>query len=127
MRIENEFSKTTFTGFKISGAITMNILVHTGNHMQGREELNVNVADAIGRSLERFSDRISRIEVHLADENSSNKEGGDDKRCMIEARLDGMQPIAVTHHAASIDQAVRGATDKIKRTLDHHIDKHRDH
>ncbi|HYF02008.1 MAG TPA: HPF/RaiA family ribosome-associated protein [Patescibacteria group bacterium] len=105
----------------------MNILVHTGNHMQGREELNVNVADAIGRSLERFSDRISRIEVHLADENSSNKEGGDDKRCMIEARLDGMQPIAVTHHAASIDQAVRGATDKIKRTLDHHIDKHRDH
>jgi ribosome-associated translation inhibitor RaiA len=104
----------------------MIINVRTDNHIIGREELSENVSDAIGRSLERFSDRISRLEVHLGDENAS-REGGADKRCMIEARLDGFQPIAVTHHAPSIDLAVRGATDKIKKSLDHHVDKHRNH
>jgi len=105
----------------------MNILVHTDNHILGREELSANVSDAIGRSLERFGDRVSRLEVHLGDENSGNKEGGNDKRCMIEAKLEGFQPIAVTHHAPSIDMAIRGATDKIKKSLDHHVDKHRNH
>ncbi|MES2766968.1 MAG: HPF/RaiA family ribosome-associated protein [Bacteroidota bacterium] len=104
----------------------MNILVRTDNHIPGREELSENVSDAVGRSLERFSGRISRLEVHLGDE-TNDRPNGDDKRCMIEAKLEGFQPIAVTHHAKSLDLAVRGATDKIKKSLDHHVDKHRNH
>ena len=56
-------------------------------------------------------------EVHLSDENG-NKESENDKRCMIEARLKGRQPIAVTDVADTYDHAVNGAIDKLKTSLD---------
>lgn len=37
---------------------------------------------------------------------------------MIEARLEGMQPIAVTNHADSHELAVTGAVDKLKSSID---------
>jgi hypothetical protein len=45
--------------------------------------------------------------VHLGDENG-HKRGGNDKRCMMDARLDGRPPIAVTQQAPPLDQAVDG-------------------
>ena len=56
--------------------------------------------------MAHLSDRITRIEVHLSDENSL-KGGDHDKRCMLEARIAGMQPLAVTHLAESLVAAVR--------------------
>ncbi len=100
----------------------MNILLRADNDITVREELSENISNAIRRSAERFSDRITRLKVHLGDENSQ-KEGGDDKRCMIEAHLEGRQPLAVTHHATSLDRAVRGATDTIGKMMDSHLDK----
>ena len=49
---------------------------------------------------------------------NSDKSGQDDKRCMMEARLEGRQPTAVTHQAASLADAVDGAADKLKRSLE---------
>jgi hypothetical protein len=46
---------------------------------------------------------------------------------MIEARLAKHQPLAVNHLAASLDEAFRGACEKIKRSLDHTLDKQNDH
>ena len=37
----------------------------------------------------------------------------------MEARLEGHQPVAVTDEAATIDQAIDGAAEKLKRLLDH--------
>jgi hypothetical protein len=37
---------------------------------------------------------------------------------MMEARLEGRQPTAVTHQAASLVDAVDGAADKLKRSLE---------
>ncbi len=48
--------------------------------------------------LAHFSEHITRIEVHLSDENGG-KHGPNDKRCMLEARMEGKQPIAVTADA----------------------------
>ena len=55
--------------------------------------------------MSRISDHITRVEVHLSDENG-DKDGQNDMRCMMEARLEGRQPIAVTHQAATLDEAV---------------------
>jgi ribosome-associated translation inhibitor RaiA len=44
----------------------------------------------------------------------------------MEARLEGHQPIAVTHEAETIDQAIDGAADKLKRLLDHTLGRLRD-
>ena len=70
-------------------------------------------------SLSQFSDRITQVDVHLSDENINKKDGGDDMRCMIEAHLTGLQPLAVTHQAETLDQAVDGAAEKITHLIEH--------
>lgn len=75
-------------------------------------------------SLDRFSDNITRIQVHLSDENSS-KNGGNDKRCMLEARLEGLKPIVVTNFADTVEKSVSGAIDKLVTTLDKTLDRQR--
>jgi hypothetical protein len=100
----------------------MNIQVNTDKNITGTETLVGFVRDQIQNSLSNFNDKITRVEVHLGDENS-HKEGSRDKRCMIEARLERLQPIAVTEQADTIEQAVAGAAGKIKRAIQNSIGK----
>ncbi|HUF92636.1 MAG TPA: HPF/RaiA family ribosome-associated protein [Candidatus Limnocylindria bacterium] len=94
----------------------MHVQINTDNHIEGREALATRVEAVVQESLRRFSDQITRVEVHLSDENSHK--GGDDKRCMMEARLEGRRPTAVTHQAATLDQAIDGAADKLQRSIE---------
>jgi len=84
--------------------------------MSGSEELRASLTAQISEELKRFRRKISRLEVHLSDEDGL-KNGLKDKRCMIEARLEGRQPIAVTNVANSFEQATNGAIDKLKTSL----------
>ena len=95
----------------------MQIQINTDRHIGGHETLKAQVRSTVESALIRFSDHITRVEVHLTDENG-DKSGQDDKRCVMEARLEGHQPIAVTHQAASVDQAVDGAADKLARLIE---------
>jgi len=104
----------------------MQIHVNTDSHIEGGEKLSQHVESVIEDALERFGDRVTRVEVKFADENSSKKSSDSDKRCSIEARLAGMTPVAVSHHAASIDQALTGAVDKLRKTLDRSVEKRDD-
>jgi len=79
--------------------------------------LNEHVQSVLESALSRFRDNITRIEVHLSDSNGP-KGGADDIRCVMEARVAGYQPIAVTEQNASVHQSVSGATDKLKRAID---------
>jgi len=63
--------------------------------------------------------------VHLSDENA-DKSGEHDKRCLMEARLEGRQPIAVTHRAATLDQAIDGAADKLTQMIESTLGRLRD-
>jgi Sigma 54 modulation protein / S30EA ribosomal protein len=74
------------------------------------------VTGVVVGALQRFGDRITRVEVHLGDENGP-KHGQNEKRCMMEARLKGRRPIAVTHHATTLEQAVHGAADNLIRAI----------
>lgn len=95
----------------------MIVQVNTDNHISGRDALARRVEATVQSALDRFSDRITRVEVHLSDENG-RKGGPDDKRCVLEARVEGRQPTAVTHMAESLDEAVSGAADKLTSALD---------
>jgi len=95
----------------------MIIQFNTDNNIKGSEALKALLTDLITEELSRFSNRITRIEVHLSDENG-HKEGLNDKRCMLEARIEGKQPIAVINHADNHEQSVSGAIDKLKASLD---------
>ena len=96
----------------------MIIQVNTDSNIEGRRELGQQIETEVGNSLKRFGERITRVEVHLSDEDSEKKSGTDDKRCLLEARLAGLQPLAVSHQAASMKQAVDGAVEKLKRSLE---------
>ena len=100
----------------------MQVQVNTDNHIEGRQALSDRAEAVVGAALERFADRVTRVEVHLGDENS-RKGGEDDKKCVLEARPGGMQPLVVSHHAATIDQALDGATEKLERLLESTFDK----
>jgi ribosome-associated translation inhibitor RaiA len=94
----------------------MIIQINTDNNITGSERQTAYLDATISEALTRFSDKISRLEVHLSDENS-HKSGLNDKRCMLEARIEGMQPIAVTNLAGSTEQAIKGALDKLTASL----------
>ena len=95
----------------------MQIQVNTNNTVSGSEELSRRVEGVVEDTLGRFGDRITRVEVHLNDVNGQ-KEGDNDNRCQMEARLGGLQPISVTHQADTLDQAIDGAAKKLQRALD---------
>jgi ribosome-associated translation inhibitor RaiA len=101
----------------------MQIQINTDRHVEGGEPLKDRVRGVMSSAVDRFADRITRLEVHLADVNSGVRSGPDDLRCTVEARLAGMRPISVSHHAANIDQAVAGAADKLEKSISRIVDK----
>lgn len=104
----------------------MQIQVNTDHNVEGREALVHWIESEVSHALGRFSDHITRVEVHLSDENSG-KSGGKDKRCLIEARLATRQPLAVSHQAGSLNDAFSGAADKLKRSLESALGRLKDH
>lgn len=95
----------------------MHIEISTDNNISGSEGLTSHIKGLVQNALAHFGDQITRVEVHLSDANAG-KTGPEDKHCLIEARLAGRKPTAVTHVAATIDQAARGAADKLKHSLE---------
>jgi ribosome-associated translation inhibitor RaiA len=104
----------------------MQIQINTDRNIDGREALTDHLRGVVESALSRFSEHITRLEVHLSDENSDKKDGNDAMRCMLEARIEGRQPIAVTHQAASLDQAVDGAAGKLTRLIESDLGRLRD-
>jgi hypothetical protein len=104
----------------------MHVQVNTDNQIDGHERMIQYTQNLVGGALGRFGDWVTRVEVHLTDENSASKDIGDDKRCVMEARLAGRQPAAVTHHAPSIDEALNGALAKLEKVLNTTLEKKQD-
>jgi hypothetical protein len=84
----------------------MQIQFNTDKNVIGNEELTGSSTSLISEELSRFSHQITRVEVHFSDEDG-NKDGFNDKRCLVEARLAGMNPIAVTNKANTHEQERR--------------------
>ncbi len=104
----------------------MKVQINTDHNIEGHEALAAQVSGVIENALSPVSDHITRVEVHLSDENSDKKSGQHDMRCMLEARIEGRQPIAVTNQAATLDQAVDGAADKLTRLIESTLGRGRD-
>jgi ribosome-associated translation inhibitor RaiA len=100
----------------------MHIQFNTDHNIEGSEGLAAYVDGVVDKALSPVSNHITRVEIHLTDE-SSNKSTPHDKRCVMEARLEGHQPIAVTHEASTVDEAVEGAANKLARRVDHVIER----
>ena len=104
----------------------MQIQINTGHNIEVHEALTAQVSGIMESALSRFSDHITRVEVHLSEVNSDKKVGHDAMRCALEARLKGRQPIAVTHHATTLDDAIDGAADKLVNLVKHTLGRQRE-
>src|SRR5580698_2084744 len=95
----------------------MLIEVRTDGNVKGSLQFSDHVKAELRTALHRYGDRIRQIDVHLSDA-AANKTGHDDKCCMIEAHRDGREPLVVTHQESSLDQAIHGAVQKLKKSVD---------
>ncbi len=96
----------------------MLVQLSTDSNIHGTERLAHQVEATVVEGLGHLSEQMTRVEVHFSDINSKAKDGVADKRCLIEARPTAHQPVAVSHQAGTIDQALDGAIDKLKRSLE---------
>lgn len=103
----------------------MQIHVNTDNNIEGSARMSAYFNETLTNALARFEDIITTVRVHLSDENAE-KEGSNDKRCLLEARVKGLKPIVVSHNAENIDFAFSGAIDKLTKSLDSSVGKLRE-
>lgn len=107
----------------------MQVLVNSDHHIVGGEDLTQRVQGVVEGRLERFAGRITRVEVHLNDlvrgprGGQGGLHGEHDMRCMMEARLGGLKPVAVSHEAPTLTEAIHSAADKLERALEHLLGK----
>jgi ribosome-associated translation inhibitor RaiA len=94
----------------------MQIQINTDKNISGSEDLIASSTSLVSDELSRFNQQITRVEVHFSDEDG-NKDGQNDKRCLVEARLAGMNPVAVTNLANTHEKAILGALNKLKTSL----------
>lgn len=104
----------------------MKIQFNTDKNVKWDERHNEHFNAVLAEELKRYSSHITRLEVHLSDENGA-KEGINDIRCMMEARLEGRQPIAITATANSEEQAILDAMGKLSASLKTTVDRMTDH
>ena len=97
----------------------MQIQINSDHHITGSPELAGRVQALVRDTLDRYSDRITRVEVHLNDLNG--EKGGADKRCLMEARVGGFGPISVQHEADTLNLAIDGAMEKLERAIEHRL------
>jgi hypothetical protein len=104
----------------------MKIQINTDKTVNGDETHEARYLSIIQDGLNRYKSHITRVEMHLSDKNGK-KNGINDIRCLLEARLEGMQPIAVTNDADSAEQALFGAIDKLNISIESIISRVQNH
>ncbi len=96
----------------------MHVQINTDSNIEGENALTQQVEAVVRGTLDRFSERITRVDVHLSDENSDKTSGIADMRCLLEASLVGLQSTVVSHQARTVEQAVEGAAEKLKHSIE---------
>lgn len=94
----------------------MQIQINPGKNVTLHSKLSNFVETELNRTLRRFDTHLTRVEVHLSDD--TRTKGVQGKRCTLEARPRGLQPVVVTGFAPNTHKSVTGAAEKMKRQLD---------
>jgi len=101
----------------------MQIQINTDHNIEAHQKLTAQVTDVVENALSLYDEQIIQVDVHLSDENSDKKAGHNDMRCVMEAQLKGRQPIAVTHQANTLNQAVDGAAEKLANLIEKTLER----
>ena len=103
----------------------MFIQIRTDNQVESDGARDARIEEQVRQRLSRFESRITDIEIHVADLNGA-RGGASDLRCTLEARVSGIEPIAVTECGSTVDRAIDAAARKAVRAIDHQIGRRED-
>ena len=103
----------------------MKIQVNTDKNIAGSARQESYVEEKVNNALKHYVDKVSRVEVHMSDQNA-DKEGSDDIQCRIELRVKGLSPVLVESRDETQDKALSGALSKAKARLRTIIGKMKD-
>jgi hypothetical protein len=95
---------------------TVQIQVNCDDPICCDEDLIRRVEGVIAGTLERFSDRVFRVEARLSDLGSV-KPADRDKVCSLEALIAGTAPVVASHEAATLAEAIHAAANKLERLV----------
>ncbi|MBU2946560.1 HPF/RaiA family ribosome-associated protein [Zobellia uliginosa] len=104
----------------------MKVLFNTDKTISGSEKGQHYFTSMVEERLRNYEADITRVEVHLSDENGK-KEGPNDVRCLLETRIGGRQPLAVSSQANTVEHALSTAIDKLSATLETTLGKMHSH
>ena len=105
----------------------MLVQFNSDRHIAGGEALAEASETSVRGALGGFAEQITRVEIHVSDENGAEKGGVNDKSCRIEARLSGRQPIAVHASADTVAKSVDGAADKLRHAVESIVGRDNQH
>ncbi|MEZ6235024.1 MAG: HPF/RaiA family ribosome-associated protein [Phycisphaerales bacterium] len=86
------------------------------------DALDGRVRASVEGELSRFAERLTRVEVHLSDNNAA-KSGPGDKAVVLEARPRGLDPIVVKDAGSDLYEIAREASRKMARALERDFDR----
>ena len=87
------------------------------------DPIETHIREVVNHALQRFADRLTRVEVHIGDHNA-DKSGPNDKRCLMEARPKGLDPLAVEHEGEDLYVTIKETAGKLQRALERRFAKH---
>ena len=104
----------------------MQVQFNSDSSVMGTENVAERIEAKVREKLARYEERLTRLEIHVHDENA-HKHGHDDEACTIEARPRGGKPIGVTEGASTVDDAARKAASTLAQRLNRHFGKQARH
>ncbi len=95
----------------------MKILINSDKTIHSSASLQDNLKDILHKELSHYQPKLSRIDVHLTDQNGV-KEGVNDILCLIEAHIDGRPSALASEQADTVELAFSGALDHLVSSLE---------
>jgi ribosome-associated translation inhibitor RaiA len=94
------------------------IQINADNQVKSDQERDGRLEERIKDRLKRFDGRITDVELHLSEPTARRNGGGSEIRCTLEARVNGIAPVAASGDGSTAERAAIAAVDKAGRALD---------
>ena len=95
----------------------MRIELRTDGDIEGHDELARYVETVVTTAVEHDIAQVTRVDARIGGVSSAPQRGVDDICCILEAKLEVLHPIVVTHQASTVHETVRGAAAKLKHAI----------
>lgn len=104
----------------------MQVQVNADATIQGGDSLEAWATEEINTKLARLKEHVVRVEVFLTGVDALKSTGGPGKKCVLETRANGRQPVAVNAEAEKVKDAFNAALEKLRRAVESDLDKVRE-